>query len=159
MIDVIEMINKIFEPLISRKVTSAELGYGSFITIGFGKNVEFEITRRGKKEILSMPEWYLWTYMCSWEIEVDGEPLICSDDERSEIEESIKCLESRKLIGVEVLSDFYDMRLTFEGGIVLLLSSDNSDTDDIQWRLYTPDEKVLVAGPMKSISYQNSSSV
>jgi hypothetical protein len=151
----IDVIKKVFDQLVSRDVTIAELGHGSFITIGFGKNVEREVIRRGIKETRSRPEWYLWTYMCDWQLKMNDVLLVSSEDERDKIETSLKLLEHKKLIGFEVLSDLYDMKIIFENGIVLLLCSNNSDTaeGDVQWRLYTPGEKVLVAGPLKNNSY------
>lgn len=35
----------------------------------------------------------------------------------------------------------------------LHLISNNSEEDNEQWQLFTPDKKVLVAGPTQNISY------
>ena len=153
----IEFVTGLFDRLLKQPVRNVKLGYGSFLTMGFGKDLQTEIIVRKKKEIDIRPEWYLWVYMCSWRLEKNHEILANSDDKRENIEGSLKYLENKKLLKTEVLSDHCDMRLEFEDGIVLFLLSDNSEDDNEQWMLFTPDDMVLVAGPNQKISYHSAS--
>lgn len=153
----IEFIKNLFKQLINQPVRNVELGHGSFITMGFGKDLQKEIILKKKKEVHIRPEWYLWVYMCFWDLETADELLATNDDDREIIKEALKHLENKKLLKLEVLNDTYDMKLEFEGGITLSLISNNSEDDNEQWMLFTPDDKVLVAGPNEKISYQDSS--
>ena len=143
-----------FDNLIGQQVQHIKLGHGSFLTIGFGPDIHIEIVKRGKKEIKIRPAWYFWTYMCSWDLEISEMSVATSEDDRGEIEEALISLENKKLLKVEVLNDLYDMKLEFEEGVVLLLFSDNSEEDNVQWRLFTPDQHVLVAGPGNQLTYE-----
>lgn len=148
-----KLIESIFDNIISLEARNVKLGHGSFITLGFGKDIAFEITVRQKKEINHKPEWDLWVYMCFWELKMNNEIVACSDDERDDIEKALKHIENKKLLKVEVLSDNYDMQFDFEGGISLHLFSNLKD-DYKQWMLFTPDNKVLTAGPYQNLTYE-----
>jgi len=123
--------------------------------MGFGKDIPIEVTARHEKKITLRAEWYLWIYMCYWEIKVNQEYLICSDDEKDAMREALKRLENKKLLNVEMLSAVYDMKLEFEDAITLHLISNNLEEGNEQWMLFTPDKKVLTAGPFEKLSYEN----
>jgi hypothetical protein len=154
----IELILSLFRNLLNKPVRNAKQGYGSFLTMGFGNDIQYELARRKEKKIKVRPEWYLWICMCSWTLETADELLATSDDDSAIIEAALKLLENKKLLKVEVLNDTYNMKFEFEEGIILSLFSDNTEDDNVQWRLFTPDRKVLVAGPNQKISYHDSSS-
>lgn len=63
-----ETITELFEKIIFLEVREVKLGYGSFVTIGFGKDLSFTIKVRGKIESYVRPEWRLWIYMSFWEL-------------------------------------------------------------------------------------------
>ena len=146
-----ELAVKLFTPLINQKVRTIQKGHGSFLTIGFGADILIHHT----EEARTRPEWLLWVYMCFWSIMKATKILADSDDEREIIEEALKEIEGKKLLNVEVLSKTYDMKLAFEDGIVLSLFSNNAEDDNVQWRLFTPDSQVLVAGPNEELSYHS----
>lgn len=150
------LIYDLFGKMLSLEARDVKLGYGSFITMGFGDDdIAYEITLRGKMEVHTRPEWYLWVYMCEWELEVNGEEVAYCEDDRDFLREAIKVMENKKLLKVEVLSDTYDLQLDFAEDVTLRLIS-NLEEDYEQWRLFTPERKTLVAGPYEVLSYEPS---
>jgi hypothetical protein len=138
----------------SMNARDVKLGYGSFITLGFGPDiVEYEIIIRGKKERNVRPAWFLWVYMCYWQLEKNHRVIADSDDERDKIKNALKLLEGKKLIRADILSDVYDTVLEFEDEITLNLIANNSEDDNEQWKFFTPDQNVLVVGPFTQLIY------
>ena len=152
-----ELAVKLFTPLINQKVRTIQQGHGSFLTIGFGADIQYDILIRQKKETRTRPEWLLWVYMCFWSITNATGILADCENEREIIEKALKQIQGKKLLNIEVLSKTYDMKLEFEDAIVLSLFSNNAEDDNEQWKLFTPDRQVLVAGPHEELSYRSSS--
>lgn len=67
--------------------------------------------------------------------------------------ESLKVIENKKLLNVEILSDTYSMKLEFENGITLDLIANNEEEDNEQWMLFTPEKRVLTAGPFQNLTF------
>jgi hypothetical protein len=153
----LELVTNLLKNLLNQPARDVKLGHGSFITLGFGKDLQTEIITRGKKEIDIRPEWYLWVYMCFWELETADQLLATHDDDRKIIQESLKRLENKKLLRFEILNDIYDMKLEFEEDITLSLFFNDSNEDNVQWMLFTPDEMVLKIGPGQKLSYHSES--
>lgn len=151
------LLNSLFDHLLNQPVRRVKLGHGSFLTLGFGPDLQVEITKRGQKEIKLRPEWLLWTYMCLWNLEVDNSLIVSSDSERETIEKELPLLQDKKFLKAVLINPFFEIKLEFEDKITLSLFPDNSENDNIQWRLYTPEKKVFVAGPLSQFSYEDSS--
>ncbi len=146
-------VSELFTKLLNLPIRDVLLGYGSFITMGFGKNLQTEMMVYNKMEIDIRPEWYLWVYMCFWELENPTDLLATNDDTRETMKEALKHLENKKMVGFEILEGTCDIQLEFEDGILLSLYSNDSEADNTQWMLFTPDQMVLQAGPDQSFSY------
>jgi hypothetical protein len=131
-----------------------QLGHGSFITMGFGKDLKTEIVVHKKKEIGSRPEWFFWVYMAMWELEKSNELLATSDDDKETMKKGLNHLENKKLIGVEILEDSYEIQLEFEDDILLSLYTEDSKKDNVQWMLFTPDQMVLEATAAPKLLYE-----
>lgn len=151
-----KIINDLFNKVLFLKARGVEPGYGSFVTMGFGNDMSYEIKIRGKMETKFRSEWFLWIYMCYWELKKKDQLLCYCEDEKVKMRESLKSLEDKKLLKAEILDDNYSMQLEFEDGMKLHLISNNSEEDNEQWKLFTPDRKVLTAGPFQEISYVGS---
>ena len=136
----IEFATTYLKSLLGQNVKNIQQGHGSFLTMEFTK-----------------PKWYLWVYMCSWEIKIKNEVLAHSEDERDTIEKALQQIEGKTLIRAEILSSAYDMQLEFENEIILSLISNNNEGGNEQWMLFTPDNYVLTAGPNEKISYEPAS--
>ncbi len=152
-----KLIYDLFGRIIPQKVSSVELGYGTFILIGFGKNITIEIPRSNEVKKIFRPEWHFWTDMCKWELKMENEILVSSEDDKKRIQKALTKLENKKLMRIELLNDAYDMNLMFENEIILHLISDNSEEDNEQWELFTPEKRVLIAGSLSHLSYNYSS--
>ena len=151
------LIQELFGKVISLKARDVKLGWGSFITMGFGNDMAYEITIRKKREREHRPEWFFWVMMSFWELEVNGEVIAHDEDDREYLKEALKVIENKKLLGVEAYSD-NDLQLDFEEGITLhLISNLEKDEEDFkQWLLFTPERKTLVAAGYETLTYEPS---
>lgn len=150
-----DLAKQLFSEIIGMKMTRSKLGYGSFITMDWGKDkVEEFKTKHGiEKQIFG--EWHLWIYMCAWRLEKNGEPVIGSGDEKKAIESKIPLLTGKKLIQAQVINDSFDVFFDFEEGYRLLLFSFEIE-DSEQWLFFTQNEKVFTAGPGIKWKYNDS---
>ncbi len=152
-----DLANQLLQNIVNMQPSRVKLGYGSFITLDFGKDVEVEVkTRRGVSKYTT-GEWHLWVYMTAWRIDKNGEPFIGAEDDRELIAKRLVELEDKKLLLFSVLNNAFDSILEFEGGFKLSLFSFGVE-DHEQWMLYTPEAKTFTAGPGTSWSYELSSS-
>jgi hypothetical protein len=150
-----QTIEDIFKPIIGL-VPRIDLGHGSFLTLNFGKDIPQELLTRKGREVVYLSEWSLWIYMCAWRIDLLGEPLIGSDDDKKAIEKTIFALKDKKILEFSLLNSSFDSLIKFESGVELHLFSCNI-TENQQWIFYTKEKKVFTAGPGKSWSYENAS--
>ncbi len=130
-----------------------KLGYGSFLTLDFGKDIAEELLTRKGKEIIYLGEWRLWVYMCAWRIDLLEEPFIGSNDDREVIRQKLSDLNNKKILEFSVLNSAFDALLKFESGYELKLFSFNV-TENKQWMFYTAEQKVFVAGPGNTWYYE-----
>ncbi len=147
-----KLIEELFQAVIGQ-CPRIKLGYGSFLTLDFGKDIPEELITRKGKEIIYLGEWRLWVYMCAWRIDLLNEPFIGADDDRTIIESKLSDLNGKKIIEFSVLNPSFDALLKFESGYELKLFSFNV-TENKQWMFYTPEEKVFVAGPGSTWYYE-----
>ncbi len=153
----LKFVRSLFEKIKEMKARNVQLGHGSFLTIDFGEDILVKVkTRQGVKEF-NRGEWHLWVYMCVWRLDIGDEPFIGSDDKREIIKEKIVKLENKKLCNVEIVNKAFDVKLEFEDEITLFLFSFNTQEFE-QWMLFTPDKKVMTAGPGKNLSYEKAGS-
>ncbi len=148
-----KFVESLFSNILSLKTRDVRLGHGSFITMGFGKDISYEIVIRREKQTKFRPEWFLWVYMCSWELKQNENIIISDDDERDNIEESIQLIEDKKILNVKMINDNYDLLLEFEDGFSLRLFA-NLEDDNEQWMFFTPNKQVFSAGPATNYTYE-----
>ncbi len=133
-----------------------KLGYGSFLTMDFGRQIQvITRTKRGEK-LSTRGEWHIWIYMCSWRIDKNKTPLVGSNDSREKIELALQKANNKKLLKYEILNDSLDAIFHFENKVTLSLFNTNTEEGE-HWLLFTPDKNVLTIGPSNSISYGPSS--
>jgi hypothetical protein len=141
-----------FTALIGQKAWGVKLGEGSFLSIEFGKSIAPYITKRGRDVIHG--EWHLWIYDAGWSLIKDRHVIIHSEDDREKIEHEIKALEGATLEEMYTIVPEFYTSLKFDNG--LILSTDFVDTKNaICWMLFTPEKKVLQAGPGKNWTYED----
>lgn len=129
------------------------LGYGTFITMDFGKDIEIVFNTKKGIEKFTRGEWHLWINDCAWRIDKEGKPIIGSNDDRKKINKKILILKNKILKNIEILSNIFDAKISFEKGIELTLFANTTEEAE-HWMLFTPDRKVLTAGPGTKISYK-----
>lgn len=131
--------------LVGQEAWDVKLGHGSFITMEFGKPT------KGKMDLVPHGEWHLWIYMCSWRIEEKGAFIAGCEDPRGVMIDAVQRINGSKLKCFEILTAALDVALIFDNDVVVKLFSIYSDCEDNEgsdhWKLYMPDNKVLVAGP------------
>lgn len=153
-----KMIYEFFEQIYGLKVRNLKQGHGSFLTMEFGKDLEYETKIRGKIEKEKRGEWYFWIYMNAWRIDENLKPIAGCEDSRKIIEKALEKIENQKLLHVEVLNEVFDMKIEFENSIIINLFSiyTTDDHDSENWMLFTPEKKVLAVGPGFKIDYRDS---
>ncbi len=114
------------------------LGEGSFLTMEFGSP---ESNPSGSR---AHGEWHLWLYMCNWRIETDDKVLVGSDDDRETIQSVLKTAVFGETKTVQVVAPSKDLSINFASGLKVHTFSSSSDRDEEQWKLFTPEGKVLV---------------
>lgn len=152
---VMRELQKILNNLVGLTARRVKLGYGSFITMDFGNDIEVKVKTKTGVNKHTRGEWHLWVYQCAWRIDKNDKPVVGSEDDRKIIEKLVKCIEGKVLKKFEILTDSFDAKLTFSGNIVLYLFS-HITVEVEQWMLYTPGDKVLVVGPSTQWKYSSS---
>ena len=148
-----EKIVEFFQKIVGLEVSSIELGLGSFTYINFGNDLVITPDTDDKS---TRGEWQIWTYMCRWKLYRDEETVCSSiDEDREELTDSLSILKGKCLVEAMVLSETFDMVLEFDDDLYFYLISDDGEKESEQWNLFTPERKVLVAGPGEELSYEN----
>ena len=115
----------------------AALGYGSFVTIEFGKEVADRSWRPG--------EWHLWVYGAAWKLLAGEHEIADSDGDRVHLAVVVP-----QINGLTVRSVVVDNDLTvcfdFAGSHRLVIAR-GPDPELEDWRLNTPDGLVHIFGP------------
>lgn len=145
-------MQKIFRQIVGMKPTRVKLGFGSFITMDFGKDIPEEVKTRQGTQIRYHGQWHLWIYQCTWQIDQNGRMLIHSESPKSAIESALSNLTNKTFNSFSLLNDFFDADLKFEDMTLRLLHTKDGE----QWMLFTPENKTLVAGPGTQWDYRDS---
>lgn len=145
-------MQKLFQQIVGKKPTRVKLGFGSFITMDFGKDIPEEVKTRQGTQIRYHGEWHLWIYQCAWQIDQNGMMLIDSESPKVAIEPVLFNLTNKTFTSFSLLNDFFDAELKFEDMTLRLLHTKEGE----QWMLFTPENKTLVAGPGVRWDYRDS---
>lgn len=143
------------KPLEGHVVSRIKLGYGSFITIDFGKNRVLKYaTKHGIKQ-RERGEWRIWIYMCAWRIDKNQKPFLGSEDDfsREVFQEKLSEIKGKKLLSFDILNTAFDSQIKFESDFAINLFSFGTQKE--QWILFRPEKKVLTVGPGDRWVYRN----
>lgn len=147
-----QLILETTKNLIGLKARDVKLGHGSFITMGFGNDIEYPMTIRGKSETKSCPEWLLWIQHGDWELHLNesGADIVCSArDDRTVIAKKISLLEGLALQEIKIMPSLSYTKFMFgDYGPILIVHTHHrwypdSNDEYIDWELFTPERKVL----------------
>ena len=143
-----DQLSAIFRPLIGRKPWQVRLGYGSFITMEFGKKTTDSWVTRGKRFSTVHGEWHLWIYQCDWKLTKSRKRVASSEDDRDRLGPAVEILQGRTLESVHIYDDSFDTDFLFSGGLTLRCTGySDEDPDEERWLLYMPHHKVLLNLP------------
>ena len=152
------IIDRAFEPLYGKPCWSVQYGYGSFLTLEFGKPyLTIQEPEEGKpgwsssmrkrharRRIRVNGEWHLWVYCCEWLL-YTGDKLVgdsaLETSSKRRIARGAKELDGQKLIQVEI--DPSQGRSVFIFDLGSRLETRPYDADSDQWLLYEPSGKVF----------------
>jgi len=133
-------IQRTLTKLTGLKPWGVKLGFGTFVTIEFGKP-QASVQHRGAEH----GEWHLWLYMCAWRFQTADRIIVGSEDERSRIESSLESLSLQRLRSVRLLRPALDLAIKFGAEHQLLTFSPSSVENEMQWILYTPEGNSVAA--------------
>lgn len=148
----ITKINQIIHPLLGYEAWGVKLGIGSFITMEFGTPV----IKRSKK---IHGEWHLWIYCCGWYLENQNRSFIGSEDPREILKSEVTVLEGQRLENIVISPIALETNFRFSNGKVLHTFPLNFIDPCEYWKLFTPTRKVLILGPAKHWSFEDSSTI
>jgi len=143
-----DQLSAIFRPLIGQKPWQVGLGYGSFLTMEFGKRTRDSWVTRGERFSAVHGEWHLWLYQCDWKLMKHRKPVVSSDDKRDCIGPALAILKGRALESVHIYDNNFDTDFIFAGGFTLRSTGYSDEApDEERWLLYMPHHKVLLNLP------------
>lgn len=135
----IDAIQEHVRPLIGQRAWGAAVGYGSFVTVEFGRPTA---TDRGRTH----GEWHLWVYCCAWRLEHGERIVAASEDDRAALEEAVRRQDGLVLRSIDVVLPGLDTRFVFDDQLTLHLFGVYSEGPE-HWMLFLPDGNVLSVGP------------
>ena len=143
-----DQLEAIFRPLVGQKPWQVRLGYGSFVTMEFGKKTKDSWGVRGERISAIHGEWHLWLYQCDWKLTKHRKLVISSDDDRDSIAPALETLEGRTLECVHIYDDNFNTDFFFSGDLTLRSTGYSDEApDEERWLLYMPGHKVLLNLP------------
>jgi len=143
---------KLFLQILHMKPTRVKLGFGSFVTMDFGRDIPEKVKTKQGTQIRYHGEWHLWIYQCTWQIEQNGTMLVHSESPKETIETILLHLNNKALTAFCLLNDLFDAELQFEDMTFKLFHTKNGE----QWMLFTPENKTFIAGPGSQWDYRDS---
>lgn len=150
----IQIVLNLFNQFIGEKARNVKLGYGSFVTIDFGKDLILKEKVKGKESIYIQGEWHLWIYMTAWRLDQRDMPIIGAADDRETIAKNLDILNGKELKKVSILNASFDVLMEFQNDLNFLLFAFGVKEYE-QWMLFTPERKVFTAGPGINWSYED----
>jgi hypothetical protein len=151
---ILEVFEKAFGEIYGKPCWGVRAGYGSFLTMEFGKphlevrepivaskdasvQVRKELVRRG---VFVHGEWHLWIYCCDWEVLSKGKR-IGDSSTKLKVRRAADCLDGQKLTRFSM--SHRNVQCVFEFDLGATLRTRAYDKESEQWFLYEPSQKVL----------------
>jgi len=146
---------KVFEGILGMPCWDAKPGYGSFLTMEFGRphlevrepiavstpataKVRKQLARR---QVYPRGEWHLWIKDCDWEVHCGGKR-VGDSSTRVRTRRAADFLNGQRLLRFSILPRKVQSFFVFDLGATLkTLPYDNNSE---QWLLFEPSQKVLV---------------
>ena len=131
-----KQIEALFRRLIGQKAWSASVGWGSFVTIEFGRKRLYHRHYHG--------DWHLWLYLCEWSLNSNGRCLANSESKKRVMQLAIDNLNGEALTAVSFESLGMVTEFVFENHLQLRCKPyADAAPDEECWMLFTPDRQVV----------------
>jgi hypothetical protein len=147
----IQQIKEILLPAIGEKVWGASLIDGSHISfeLGDAQAAEWDpSTVHGK--------WYLFTNMCEWRLEKNGDVLVGSEDHPSRVVPALKQLDEKILLDFDLQLPALDTIFVFSDQMILRIFRISFIINSSHWIFRSSEDgQELEIGPGASCSIQN----
>jgi hypothetical protein len=148
-------IEKVFERILGKPCWNVKPGYGSFLTMEFGKphlEVREPIAARkgasakvrehlARRQVDARGEWHLWIMYCDWEVRCRSK-LVGDSSTKLKTRRAADFLKGQKLIQFSILPRKVEYIFVFDLGATL--KTFPYDENGEQWMLFEPSHKVLV---------------
>jgi hypothetical protein len=163
------VFEKVFGRIYGEPCWGVRPGYGSFLTLEFGK--PFLKTREpivaskdssirvreglARRSVFVHGEWHLWIYCCDWEVLSKGKA-IGDSSTKLKVRRAADCLDGQKLTRFSMSPR--NVRCVFEFDLGATLKTKAYDKDSEQWMLFEPSYKVLTLRADGRYSHERSNS-
>jgi hypothetical protein len=146
---------RVFKRLLGKPCWDVRPGYGSFLTLEFGrphleihepiaarKGVSAKVRERlARRHVRTYGEWHLWIKCCDWEVHFKGKRVGDSSTKLG-IRRAADFLNGQKLIQFSLASRKVQSIFVFDLGATLKISPYDKSSGE-QWLLFEPSQKVL----------------
>jgi hypothetical protein len=127
-------IDTLLRPLIGQKAWGASVGWGSFVTIEFGRKRLYNRHYHG--------DWHLWLYQCEWDLSSSGRSLAHSESKKKVMQLAIDNLNGAELKGFSFDSQRMITGFSFDHNLHLSCKPyPDAVPDEECWILFTPDRQ------------------
>ncbi|MGA7301419.1 MAG: hypothetical protein WBX10_14000 [Candidatus Sulfotelmatobacter sp.] len=128
-------IDALFRPLIGQKAWGASVGYGSFVTIEFGRKRLYHGHYHG--------EWHVWLYLCEWKLFSGARQLADFESKKRMMQLAIGNLNGTALTEIDFDPQNMATTFSFDGDIHLRCEPfDDAPPDEECWMLFMPNGQV-----------------
>ena len=159
-------INRSFEPLFRKPCWGVKRGYGSFLTMEFGRpHLQIRepqvgptnLSRRVRASLarrlaIVHGDWHLWIYCCDWVVR-DGAKVVGDSSSPRRIDRAGAFLNGQELLSVGLQGR--GARTIFRFDLGGELETSPFDRKSEQWLLYEPSGMVLVLRADRRLAYAN----
>jgi hypothetical protein len=160
--------DRCFRKLYGQPCWSVKPGYGSFITLEFGKphlklreprkptcDVSTKIHELFARRMVTVHgQWHLWIYCCAWLL-YSGRTIIGVSSSANSIPIATSALDGQALTDASFYYRGCRTELTFDLGARLVAQPYDSESE--QWMLYEPTGEVLILRADKMFTYHSGS--
>ena len=148
-------LDRWFRPVLGRPCWGVRRGWGSFLTLEFGRprllvrepvsDLEKFSTKEARelfqlRQVTVRGQWHLWIYCCDWTVHHRGR-LVGDSSSPRRIDRAAWYLDGQKLVDVSLAPRGARVHLTFDLGAVLTTVPYSRREE--QWMLYEPGGNVL----------------
>ena len=131
-----EEVETLFRGLRGQTAWGAKVGWGSFVTVEFG--------RRSLQDRHFHGDWHVWLYQCDWTLKSKTHEMANSESKKGLMQAAVENLNGRQLLDTSFDPKRMGTTFTFEGNVVLRCEPyADAKPDEQCWMLFMPDNQVV----------------